>query len=252
MLVPERHSKIMEIIAEKKNVRVQELSKALLVTEETIRRDLEKLEAQNKLQRTHGGATAIENTEDDEIPFHDRKVLNKDAKLEVAKKAVKLINEGDILFLDASTTALYLAKLLPNMKLTVLTNSILVSIELSKNSKIEVALTGGTISKSSLSLVGPTAVRTIEKFYVNKVFFSCKGFHKDWGISDSNEQQANIKRKIIKNSDQVILLLDSSKIDQRSFAHIDEKSILDYLVIDSGANEEYVNSIISENTLLLI
>lgn len=153
MLVPERHKKIVQIINDKKNVRVNELSKLFAVTEETIRRDLEKLEAKNKLQRTHGGAVAMDDSDDDEIPFNDRQVLNRNEKMDVAKVAVSLIDEQDIIFLDASTTALYLAKLLPNMELTVLTNSLLVASELANRSKIQVIMTGGTLSKTSLSLV---------------------------------------------------------------------------------------------------
>jgi len=252
MLVPERHKKIVQIINDKKNVRVNELSKLFAVTEETIRRDLEKLEAKNKLQRTHGGAVAMDDSDDDEIPFNDRQVLNRNEKMDVAKVAMSLIDEQDIIFLDASTTALYLAKLLPNMELTVLTNSLLVASELANRSKIQVIMTGGTLSKTSLSLVGPTAIRSIEHFYVDKVFFSCKGFHKDWGISDSNEQQANVKREMIKMSEQVILLLDFSKINQKSFAYIEDKSVLDCLIVDQKANEDYLQSIVDERTRIII
>ncbi|MGE7919509.1 DeoR/GlpR family DNA-binding transcription regulator [Viridibacillus sp. NPDC093762] len=252
MLVPERHKKIVQIINDKKNVRVNELSKLFAVTEETIRRDLEKLEAKNKLQRTHGGAVAMDDSDDDEIPFNDRQVLNRNEKMDVAKVAVSLIDEQDIIFLDASTTALYLAKLLPNMELTVLTNSLLVASELANRSKIQVIMTGGTLSKTSLSLVGPTAIRSIEHFYVDKVFFSCKGFHKDWGISDSNEQQANVKREMIKMSEQVILLLDFSKINQKSFAYIEDKSVLDCLIVDQKANVDYLQSIVDERTRIII
>lgn len=98
MLVPERHKKIVQIINDKKNVRVNELSKLFAVTEETIRRDLEKLEAKNKLQRTHGGAVAMDDSDDDEIPFNDRQVLNRNEKMDVAKVAVSYIDDQDIIF----------------------------------------------------------------------------------------------------------------------------------------------------------
>lgn len=252
MLASERQEKIVHNLKKFHFVKVVELSKELNVTEETIRKDLEKLELQQQLKRTHGGAMPFKEKDDDEIPYGDRKILNKEAKQEVAKKAIQLINKFDIIFLDASSTAHYLARLIPNMKLTILTNSIPVAIELSKKKEIEVILTGGTISENSLSLVGPTAVRSIENLHVNKVFFSCKGFNRDWGVSDSNEQQANVKRRIIQNADEIILLIDSTKLGQKSFVNIEDKKVLDYVVIDSEANLETVKNMVSKHTKIII
>lgn len=252
MLATERQKKIVKNLKEFQFVKVVELSKELNVTEETIRRDLEKLEALQQLKRTHGGAIPCEDKDDDEIPFSDRKILNKESKLEVAKKSVKLINESDIIFLDASSTAFYLARLIPNMPLTILTNSIPVAVELTKKKKIKVILTGGTISENSLSLVGPTTIRSIENLHVNKMFFSCKGFDRDWGVSDSNEQQANVKRRIIQNSDEIILLIDSTKLGQKSFVNIEDKKVLDYIVIDKEAEEELLKKMLSKHTRIII
>lgn len=252
MLATERQKFIVNNLKQYNFVKVVELSKELNVTEETIRRDLEKLELQQQLKRTHGGAIPYADKDDDEIPFSDRKIMNQEAKLEVAKKAINLIKKNDIIFLDASSTAHYLARLITNMELTVLTNSIPVAVELSKKKAIKVILTGGTISENSLSLVGPTAVRSIENLHVDKTFFSCKGFDRDWGVSDSNEQQANVKRRIIQNSDEIILLIDSTKLGQKSFANIEDKKVLDYIVVDSGANIEMVKNMISKHTEIII
>lgn len=252
MLAKERHSRILLNLSQSKFVKVNELSKELQVTEETIRRDLEKLEFEHKLKRTHGGAVPFSERDDDEIPYSDRKILNKDLKLEVATKAVKLINKDDVIFLDASTTALYLSKLLPNESLTVLTNSMPVAIELAKKKNIKAMLTGGTISENSLSLVGPTAIRSIDLFHVDKTFFSCKGFDREWGLSDSNEQQANVKRKIIQNSDEIILLIDHTKLGQKSFVNIEDKNVIDYVVIDSGADMSVIKNTIAKHTKIII
>lgn len=253
MLAKERQIKILENLQENQFVKVNELSKLLNFTEETIRRDLEKLENENQLKRTHGGAIPIntKDKDDDEIPFNDRQILNQEAKMEVAQKAVQLVHKGDVIFLDASSTAHYLSKLIPDIEVTILTNSILVSVELAKKKAVKVILTGGNVSESSLSLVGPTAIRSIEHFHVHKVFMSCKGFDHEWGISDSNEQQANVKRRMIQNSEQVILLIDSTKIGQKSFVNIDDKRILDYVVIDSEADKEVVEQMLAKHTKLI-
>ncbi len=237
MLVAARHEKIIATLNERKTIRVSELSKLCSVTEETIRRDLEKLEGLGKLSRIHGGATLLKD-EDEELSHLQREVINKKEKMSVAKEAVKYIEENDIIFLDASSTALYLARFIPNIKLTVLTNSIQICTELSKNSNIQVVCTGGILSHNSMSFVGPLTLKTLESYYVNKLFFSCKGIHEDWGISDSNELQSLVKRKMIQMADKKYLLLDHTKTDKKAFAHIAKIEEIDVLIIDSKATSE--------------
>ena len=236
MLVAVRHNKIISTLNERETIRVSELSTLCGVTEETIRRDLEKLEAKGKLVRIHGGAISIRDEED--LPHFQREVINKKEKMSVAKEAVKYIEENDIIFLDASSTALYLARFIPNMKLTVLTNSIQVCAELAKNPSIGVINTGGMLSPNSMSFVGPLTLQTLESYYVNKMFFSCKGLHEDWGISDSNELQALVKRKAIQMADKKYLLLDSTKLGNRAFSHIEKTNTVDVLIIDSNTGME--------------
>ncbi|MFJ8065509.1 DeoR/GlpR family DNA-binding transcription regulator [Psychrobacillus sp. NPDC096426] len=250
MLVPERQKKIITIVNKNKTARVSELSKLLKVTEETIRRDLEKLETEGKLTRTHGGAITTQEEEGD-IPYFQREVMNKEEKMAVAKEAVKMIKDDDIICLDASSTALYLAKLLTNHRITVLTNSIRVSVELANQPKIQVILIGGNLSSSSLSLVGPLTVNTLERYHVNKVFFSCKGLHKQWGISDSNEQQAIVKRKMIEMADEKILLLDHTKLEKKAFAYIEKEDKINTIVIDSHANKTYLQYFEEKNITIL-
>lgn len=237
MLVAVRHKMIISKLNEKKTIRVSELSEICEVTEETIRRDLEKLEGLGKLTRIHGGATLLKD-EEDELTHLEREVINKKEKMKVAKAAVKFIEENDIIFLDASSTALYLARYIPNMKLTVLTNSIQICTELVKNSNIQVICTGGILSENSMSFVGPLTLQTLETYYVNKLFFSCKGLHEDWGISDSNELQSLVKRKMIQMADVNYLLLDYTKIGKKAFAHIEKTSEIDVLIIDSNASDQ--------------
>lgn len=249
MLVAVRHNKIVSTLNERETIRVSELSALCGVTEETIRRDLEKLEAQGKLARIHGGAISIK--DDDDLPHFKREVINKKEKMSVAKEAVKYIEENDIVFLDASSTALYLARFIPNINLTVLTNSIQICTELAKNSNIRVVCTGGTLSPNSMSFVGPLTLQTIESYYVNKVFFSCKGIHEEWGISDSNELQSLVKRKMIQMADKKYLLLDHTKLNKRAFAHIEKVDAVDVLIIDSNATDESIANFIKRDVQII-
>ncbi|MGE6718040.1 DeoR/GlpR family DNA-binding transcription regulator [Peribacillus frigoritolerans] len=236
MLVAQRHQKIVELVNERSSIRVTELSEIFSVTEETIRRDLEKLEKETKLKRSHGGAVSLQE-DDSEIHFSERVITNVNEKKVIAYEAAKRIVEGDRIILDASTTAWYMSKALPNIPLTVITNSTKVVMELSKKEKIEVISTGGRLLSKSLSFVGPIAEKSLTMYHVNKTFLSCKGFHLEEGLSDSNEGQALLKKKMIERSDAVILMVDSSKFGKKAFSLIVPPSEVDEVITDKEIDE---------------
>lgn len=240
MLVAERHQKIIELVNERKSVRVSELSDIFLVTEETIRRDLEKLEKENKLLRSHGGALSIIPSEEKEIPYFEREITNITEKKEIALLAARHIVENDTVILDASSTALYMAKAINDMPVTVVTNSIRVAVELSKKQSITVISTGGMMRPESLSFVGPLAEASLCNYHVNKAFISCQSFHVDHGISDSSEAQARIKKKMIEHADNVYVMMDYTKIGNKSFAHISDIDIINHVITDSKIQEHHL------------
>src|SRR5699024_5705405 len=160
----------------------------------------EKLEKDDKLSRIHGGALANKEMERREIPHFEREITNIDGEKEIALLAAKQINEHDTVILDASSTALSLAKILENLTMSVLTNSINVSLELSVKQDITVISSGGTLLSKSLSFAGPLAETSLDNYHVNKAFISCHSFHADYGISDSNELQARVKKKMIERA----------------------------------------------------
>jgi DeoR family transcriptional regulator, L-fucose operon activator len=250
LLVEERHQKIVELVNEKGSIRVTELARIFSVTEETIRRDLDKLESEKQLQRSHGGAVRIREAQP-EIPYFERENVHVAEKEAIAAQAVKHIEPNDRIILDASTTAWYLAKNIPDIPLTVLTNSIKIALVLSAKERIEVISTGGILLKRSLSYVGPLAERSLDAHFVNKAFVSCKGVHLQYGLSESNEMQGLIKQKMITIADQVYCLADYSKLDVRSFtrvAHIDQ---VDFLITDSRANREFITKIKESSVVVL-
>lgn len=237
MLVAERRRKIVELVNERLSIRVSELSDIFSVTEETIRRDLEKLEQDQLLSRSHGGAVSI-GKEATDVPFMVREITNSDEKKAIAAEAVKWIEPGEQIVLDGSTTAWYMAQELPDMPLTVITNSIKVALELSKKEQIKVISTGGMLLANSLSYVGPLSERSLDSYYVNKLFLSCKGVHLS-GLSDSNEWQAILKKKMMDIASQVILLADSSKFGVKTFAHISELTRIHHVISDSNIPAEF-------------
>ncbi|GIN71782.1 putative HTH-type transcriptional regulator YulB [Bacillus sp. J14TS2] len=232
MLVAERHEKIVETVNRNGSIRVSELSQIFKVTEETIRRDLEKLEKEGELRRSHGGAVSIKKDKGVEIPYFEREIQNTEEKNMVADIAIQYVKENDRIILDASTTAWYMAKRLPDMPLTVLTNSIKVAMELGRREKITVIGTGGRLLSKSLSYVGPLAMEAIESYRVDKAFISCKGIHKKRGISDTNEWQAQVKKKMIEVAEKVYVLADYSKFNVQAFSKIAQLKDIHTIITD--------------------
>jgi DeoR/GlpR family transcriptional regulator of sugar metabolism len=238
MLIADRYERIVELVNERGSIRVSELSTLCQVTEETIRRDLDRLEKAGRLLRSHGGAVSLRDRQP-ETPYAEREIMNAAEKQQIAREAVLMIKPGDRILLDASTTAWYMASHLPDMPLTVLTNSIKVAAELSGKERIDVISTGGQLSRRTMSFVGHLAERSLELYHVDKMFFSCKGFHLERGASESNELQAMVKRKMISIAEQVILLCDSSKFGIQAFTHVATTSELDVVITDySPATEQ--------------
>jgi DeoR family L-fucose operon activator len=236
MLVAERYEKIVGLVNDRGSIRVTELSELCQVTEETIRRDLDRLEKSGRLRRSHGGAVNVKDHHP-ETPYGEREIMHAEEKRRIAKEAVKRIQPNDRILLDASTTAWYMAANLPDIPLTVLTNSIKVALELSIKEKIQVISTGGLLSQRSLSFVGPLAERTLDAYHVDKCFFSCKGVHLERGISESNELQAQVKQRMIGISDQVFLLADSSKFGMQSFTHVGELDGVSEIITDQSLDQ---------------
>lgn len=231
MLVAERHQKIIETLINKGSIRVTELSKSYGFTEETIRRDLEKLEKEGKLLRTHGGAVPLAQNYGD-LPYFKRETINVKEKMQVAHEALKMIEEKHRILMDSSSTAFYLAKILPNIPLTVVTCSMRISYELSKKDQINVINTGGTLSSNTLSFVGPLTLDSLDQFHADIAFMSCKGIDHEWGISDSNDMEAAVKKKMVEIASKKVLLLDGSKIGKRSFSKVGPVEDFDSIIID--------------------
>lgn len=242
MLVAERYQQIMALLKQKGSMRVTELAKYFNVTEETIRRDFYQLEKQNKIVRSHGGAVLKEEP-NEELFYFEREIKHVHEKKAIAEKAIEFIKPNEKIILDASTTAWYIAKNVPNISLTVLTNSIKVAMELSEKDEITVVSIGGTLSPRSLSYVGPLAQHCLSFYHVDKVFLSCQGIHEQHGLSDSNEWQALVKKSMINIADESFLLADYSKFGVRSFAKITGMQDIHHLITDTRAAPGFTKSV---------
>lgn len=234
-----------KIILEKLNldgaVWVSKLSTELGVTEETIRRDLEKLENQEVLVRTHGGAVPI-NESTYELSLEKRKQTNLAAKEKLAKAAAEHIMPGDTIFLDSSTTTFYIAKEIKKLKnVTVITNSLRVINELSNVENIKTIAVGGVVSNNQ-SFVGHLAETSIQSdFFAMKFFFSSKGITPDAGIMESNDQECAIKKQMLANSTEKYYLCDASKIGRIGFYKLTHIKDIDYIFTEAKLDSEYLD-----------
>lgn len=213
MFTEERHSEIINILKKEGKVVVKDLSLQFNVTEDCIRKDLKILESKSLLKRAYGGA----------IPFRafqvetleERKHLNLELKSIIAKKAFDLIEDGDTIFLDTSTTNILLAKLLckSKKKLTIVTNMLdIMAILNSEENLITVICPGGVLKKDSNGFTGSLTIENISNYKLSKAFIGSCGVNlQDKCATTFDVEDGNTKKAIIKSSQKVFLVLESRK-----------------------------------------
>jgi DeoR/GlpR family transcriptional regulator of sugar metabolism len=231
MLAKERQREILNLLEAEGSIRVAELAREFKVTEETIRRDLDLMESEGKLQRSHGGAVPIENNSL-EMPHWQREAANVAEKRAIGEEAAGRVSEGDTIMLDASSTAWFMAQCIVDMPLTVLTNAVQVAQALARHRHIRLICTGGAMSRASLSFQGPIAEATLDQFHVDKLFLSCRGLDPERGISDDNDVHAVLKRKMVEIAEHKTLMLDHSKFGKNALTRIARIEQFDALITD--------------------
>lgn len=242
MLTAERRSLIIEKLQAEKKVVVGSLSKEFGVSEETIRRDLERLTQDGIAIKSYGGATFNENSSID-LPFNVRKKNNVAGKQRIAELVAAEIEDGDHIILDASSTAVYVAKAIKNKKrLTVITNSLEVMIELSDIPDITVISTGGNLKEGYLALFGPRVSESLASFHVEKAIFSCKGFDIEHGVTDSDDQFSQVKQVMMRAADKTILAVDSTKFDKVAFSRVCTLPELTTVVTDIKPDDRWLEA----------
>lgn len=208
-----RENQIIKILLQQKTATVKELSERLYASMPSIRRDLAILEKAHMIKRTHGGAVLeISNDSELKIPFIIRELEQSDAKIIMAKKAAQLVNNNDVIFIDASTSAYSVIPFLINKtNLTIITCG-LKSLQLAGECGITAFSTGGKLIPSCMSLIGAEAYRMIENYTADIMLFSCRGLTDEGNITDFSLEENWARRVMLKHSKKKILLCDSSKI----------------------------------------
>ncbi len=239
-LAIERKNLILEKLERDKKVVVSELAAEFSVSEETIRRDLDKLDKEGFAIKSYGGAILNESNEND-MPFQLRQRSNMEGKKKIAKIVSEYINDGEHIFIDPSSTGVSVIKACENKKhLTILTNSIEVLLELSDNDEWKVISTGGTLVANYLALVGPKCISSINSFHADKVILSCKGLDIDRGITDANELFSQVKQEMIGAATEKILAVDHTKFNKVAFSQICGITDIDMVVTDVKPDDSWL------------
>ena len=239
MLAVERAGFIMNELSKKKIVLVAELSKELKVSEETVRKDLEKLEKQGKLQKVHGGAYLNEGYSN-ETPVSVRAEIFQEVKENLAFSCMQFIEEKETIFLDCSTTIYHLAKQLVNYekKLTVVTNSLMSAEKLSANPNIRLILLGGELNREAAAFDGYTVFEALERYHIDKAFLSPSGLDGKFGMTDYTQEQADLRRKVLQESGQCICVSDETKIGKKGTYIVGGVEKISHLILENPLQEE--------------
>jgi len=228
----ERRRQIVERVRRFGRVTVDELAQAFKVSGATIRRDLELLEGQGLVTRTHGGALSQARVGFEPDYFREKRRLESE-KRHIARRAAALVEEGDVIFLEASTTVLHMVPFLRNLRqVTVMTNSVEIAQGLADGSELTVIVTGGTLRRRPHALIGALADAVLDQVKVDKAFMGISALDPQRGIATPALDEARTKKQIAQAGRRVIGLCDHSKVPRHNFAFVMPLTELDTLITD--------------------
>lgn len=249
MFAIERKRIIKNYIQENQQVEVSNLSSMLGVSEVTIRRDLEKLEEEGVLTRTHGGAVLKENLDYSEFISVEQ---NTSDYHEISDIAVQMIKDGDIIMLTNGTINRFIAKKLGNKNnITVLTNDITIAMELSSEKNVKVVLLGGDIDFRYNAVYGTLTIDNLQKFFVSKLFIEIDGITSNLVLTVSSLDMASLIQQAAKNACEKIILFTADAFERNSFYRVGEAmEIADKVITNSTIKDNHKNIIFNRNIQL--
>ena len=217
MLKSERKQVILEQLKDHRTVSLDSLVHILKTSESTVRRDLDELESEQKLRRIHGGAENIHFLQEEESN-QEKSIKNIQFKQKIAEKAASLIQDHDVVFIDAGTTNELLIQAIHNHRVTIVTNSIHHASKLVERN-IPTVIVGGTVKRSTDASIGGVALNQIGQLNFDKAFIGMNGVDLE-SYSTPDLEEGAVKRAILENAKNTYILLDSSKLGRTSFVKV--------------------------------
>lgn len=220
LVIEERRGEIIEMIKKRGRVRVSELSKKYNVSEVTIRTDLESLEKEGLLSRVHGGAVSLDKSYY-KMNLVQRVRTHQAEKTAIAKQIASMVENDDTVMVNAGTTTLYVVRELRNLQnITIVTNSIPAALEAGQYGNINTILLGGEVNAHYQFIYGGDTLRRLSEYHADKAILSVDGICAENGISTYYNQEAEICRKMMEQSENTILAADFSKIGRTTLTQI--------------------------------
>jgi len=248
----ERRSYTLDRLEENGHVSVSDLSEKLSVSSATIRKDLQFLEDQSLLIRTHGGAIAP-NQFAFNVPFDEKAQRQQEEKRKIGTAATEMINDRDTVILDSGTTTLQIARNLNDPSgLTLATHSLHVALEMLGNSELNLLLLGGTVRSKSASTVGPYAEKMLRDHSFRKLFLAGDGFDVEHGLTTTDDHEAQLNRLMIESAEKTIVVVDSSKFGRRGLCRICKISAIDAVITDDGVPDEVATKLRENGSQLVV
>ena len=239
----ERREEIISIIQEQGKVRVSELSEKYGISEVSIRKDLELLEAEGHLSRVHGGAVGL-NKLYVNMDLNERYRTNAIAKKRLADYVAKFVEDNDTLMMNAGTTLTYVLRAIRNKKnVTIVTNSVQNATEAALYSDFNVILLGGELDSKYQFTYGEDAIAQLENYHSNKCILSVDGISSSAGLTLYYSNEASLVKKMIESSSTVIVTADSTKIGKNVFAKITDVRKVDELITTHTENKKELDAL---------
>ncbi len=252
MLIDERRRHILSLIQNHGKVVVGELSRSLAISQITIRKDLEFLQAKGLIQRTHGGALRLQSGALFDPSIQEKQKQHSQEKHRIALAAAGLVEEGQCVMLDSGTTTTAVAQALKRFShLTVITNAVNVVIELS-GTGFELILVGGSLRKNSFSLVGPLAEDVLEEMHADILFLGVDGFDPETGVTTPNFLESRVNRAMVKAARRVVAVCDSTKFGRRSLSRIVPTAAIHCVITDKGLPRSVEEALRAQNIELVL
>lgn len=232
----ERQQKIMEIVRAKQVVKHIELTEALQISMETLRRDIQILVQQGLVEKFYGGIREAEQSLTETL-IEQRMISQLDEKIAIAHECAALIEEGDCIFLDSGSTTFQIAKFIRTMKnITVITNSLPIAIELLQTS-VEIILMGGKIRHSEKSIIAYDFLLQYDQLNISKAFICTSGISLKSGLSDFSFEEVLTRRNIVRIAQTTYVVADHTKFERDVAIKICPITDVDYIITDAGLND---------------
>lgn len=251
MFQVEKQQKILNYVNKAKKATVIELSDFLGVSKVTIRRYLGELERKGLIVKIHGGALSLDNELSHDIPYASKKELHIIEKEKIGIAAAKLIEDGDVIILDAGSTTFEIAQHIENKNVTVITNDVKIAFELSPKPNVTLIITGGLVQKNVYTVIGSTAESFLSKIHVDKVFLGADAINLEYGVTNRTLEEAAIKKAMLKAAEKSILVTDFSKMNNKALADVCKLDGINIIVIDH-IDDEYRNAFEEKNVAIIL